>query len=138
MGISKSNLQFINDIIDLKSGGFHNISKIRIFNEEKKEITKFYNQGENLFSLIEVNKLFNILYKNLKSEKSFKIKSFKEDKFKKTNFKEKYNLIINCEKNNFISREYFSKNFKKNYNSIAYTALLFHQNKKAHHNQPVD
>ena len=44
VGISKSNLQFINDnIIDLKSGGFHNVSKIRIFNEEKKEITKFYN-----------------------------------------------------------------------------------------------
>ena len=50
-----------------------------------------------------------------------------EKNFKKTNFKKKFNLIINCEKNNFISRKYFSKKFKKNYNSIAYTALLYHK-----------
>ena len=106
---------------------FHNIKRIRILSEKKEEIIKFYNNGENLFSLIEVNKFFNILLSSLKSNKLFKIKKFDEENFKKTNFKDDFNLIINCEKNNFISRKYFSKKFKKNYDSIAYTALMHHK-----------
>ncbi len=128
IGISKSNFNFINkNIINLNNKQLNNIKKIRILSEKKKEIIKFYNNGENLFSLIEVNKFFNILLNNLKTNKLFKIKKFNEENFKKTNFKENFNLIINCEKNNFISRKYFSKKFIKNYDSVAYTALLHHK-----------
>ncbi len=128
IGISKSNVNFINNnILNLKTVQFHNIKRISILSEKKKEIIKFYNNGENLFSLIEVNKFFNILLNNLKSNKLFKIKKINEENFKKKNFKDNFNLIINCEKNNFISRKYFSKKLKKNYDSIAYTALINHQ-----------
>ena len=123
IGISKSNLNFINkNIISLSTKKFHSIKKISIFSEKKEEIIKFYNNGENLFSLVEVNRLYDTLYNNLKLNKNFKIK-----KFKSKNFKNNYNLIINCEKNNFISRKYFSKNFKKSYNSTAYTSIIHHQ-----------
>ena len=128
IGISKSNINFINkNIIKLRTKQIHNIKKISIYADNKKKIINFNNKGENLFSLIEVNKLFNILYKNLRSNRLFKIKISNENDFKKTSFKKNYNLIINCEKNNFISRKYFSERFKKNYNSIAYTALLYHK-----------
>ena len=36
-------------------------------------------------------------------------------------------MIINCEKNNFISKKYFSNKLKKSYDSIAYTALIYHK-----------
>ena len=123
IGISKSNLNFINkNIIPFNAKKFHNIKKISIFSEKKEEIIKFYNNGENLFSLVEVNRLYDTLYNNLKFNKNFKIK-----KFKSKNFKKNYNLIINCEKNNFISRKYFSEKFKKSYNSTAYTTIINHQ-----------
>ena len=57
IGISKSNFDFINNnIIPLNKKKFHNIKKIRIFSNNKDEIIKFYNNGEILFSLIELNK----------------------------------------------------------------------------------
>ena len=63
IGVSKSNVNFINkNIIDLKTKKLHDIKKISILSEKKNEIIKFYNKGENLFSLIEVTTLFNILY----------------------------------------------------------------------------
>ena len=128
IGISKSNVNFINNnIIKLNNKQIHNIEKISILSDKKKKIINFDDKGECLFSLIEVNKLFKILYNNLRSNRSFKIQILNENAFKKRNFKENFNLIINCEKNNFISRRYFSKKFKKSYNSIAYTALLYHQ-----------
>ena len=128
IGISKSNFDFINNnIVPLNKKKFHNIKKIRIFSNNKDEIIKFYNNGDNLFSLIELNKFSSIFYNNLKSNKLFKLKNFNETHFKNTNFKEDFNLIINCEKDNFLNRKYFSKKFKKKYDSIAYTALLYHK-----------
>ena len=128
IGISNSNVNFIKrNIINLESKQFHNIKKIRIFSDNKREILKFYNKGENLFSLVEVNKFFNILNKNLKFNKSFKVRNLNEKTFKQTNFEKNFDLVINCEKNNFISKKYFNTNFKKDYNSIAYTALINHK-----------
>ena len=128
IGISKSNFDFINkNVIPLNKKKFHNIKKIRIFSNNKNEIIKFYNNGDNLFSLIELNKFSNIFHNNLKSNKLFKLKNFNESRFKNNIFKENFNLIINCDKDNFLSRKYFSKKFKKKYDSIAYTALLYHK-----------
>ena len=97
----------------MRTKQIHNIKKISIYTDNKKEIINFNNKGENLFSLIEVNRLFNILYKDLRSNRLFKIKILNENDFKKTSFKKNYNLIINCEKNNFISRNTLVKDLKK-------------------------
>ena len=124
IGVSKSNVNFINkNIIDLKTKKLHDIKKISILSEKKNEIIKFYNKGENLFSLIEVTTLFNILYNKLKRDKLFKIKNSGKQIPKKN-----YELIINCEKNNKISRKYFSTKLEKSYNSFAYTTIIRHQN----------
>ncbi len=131
IGLSKSNINFIKkDIIDIKPRQFHNIKKISIFSDNKKELINFNDNNKDLFSLIEVSKFFKILYNSLKSNKFCKIKNIDEKKFSKTNYKENFDLIINCEKNNFISKKYFSKKFQKDYKSIAYTSLLHHQKMK--------
>ncbi len=128
VGISNSNISFIkNNIINLQFKKFHNIKKITIFSKKKREIIKFYKKGENLFSLVEINYFFKILYNSLRKNKLFKLLILDEKIFKKNNFEKSFDLIINCEKNNFISRKYFSNKFKKNYNSIAYTAFIYHK-----------
>ena len=128
IGISSSNIDFINtNIIYLKTKQLHNIKKISILSEKKEEIIKFCNRDENLFSLIQMNNLYNILYSSLKFNKLFSLSSLDEKTFKKSNFQSNFDLIINCEKNNFISKKYFSEKFKKNYNSIAYTSIIHHQ-----------
>ena len=128
IGISKSNINFINkNIITLNAKQFQNIKKIKIFSHEKKEIINFYNKDKILFSITEVNKLFDTIYNKLKSNKFFKINKLDEKNFEKKNFINNYSLVINCEKNNFISRKYFSKKFKKKYDSFAYTTLIYHK-----------
>ena len=128
IGVSKSNIDFINNhIINIKPKQFHNIKKIRILSEKKRELINFYNKGENLFSLIEVDKFFKIIFESLKFNKLFKLKKFNNQNFKINTLKDDYNLIINCEKNNFISKKYFSKKIQKSYNSTAYTSLLYHK-----------
>ena len=79
------------------------------------------------------------LYESLK-KKIFKNKFFNRTIIKKTfneeqlNKKE-YDLIINCETNNFLAKKYFTKKIEKNYFNVAYTAILKH--KKIENNTAV-
>ena len=41
--------------------------------------------------------------------------------------KKKYDLIINCDLNNFLSKKYFTKKINKNYNNLAYTTIIKHK-----------
>ena len=41
--------------------------------------------------------------------------------------KDKYDLIINCDSNNFLSNKFFTKKINKNYDNLAYTTILKHQ-----------
>ena len=128
IGISRDNINFINNkIINLKKKNLCKIKNIKIYTDDRKEILNFKNKTDNLFSIIELNKFYNILYNDLKNKKSFNIKKVKEKNFNKIFNGTKYDLVINCEKNNFITRKYFSKTIKKNYNSIAHTCLIYHQ-----------
>ena len=128
IGISRDNINFINNkIINLKKKNLCKIKNIKIYTDDRKEILNFKNKTDNLFSIIELNKFYNILYNDLKNKKLFSIKKVKEKNFHKIFYRTKYDLVINCEKNNFITRKYFSKTIKKNYNSIAHTCLIYHQ-----------
>jgi 2-octaprenyl-6-methoxyphenol hydroxylase len=57
-----------------------------------------------------------------------KNKFFRSKFFSKKNFSllKKYELIINCDSNNFISTKYFSKKITKKYDSSAYTTIIRH------------
>ena len=47
----------------------------------------------------------------------------------------KYDLIINCLSNNYLSKKYFTKKISKNYKNIAYTTILKH--KKINNNTAI-
>tara|TARA_B110000977_G_scaffold6272_1_gene8812 strand:- start:223 stop:1035 length:813 start_codon:yes stop_codon:yes gene_type:complete len=73
----------------------------------------------------------NDFYKLLMNQIS-KSKFFKKNLIKKNTFyhnllkKNKYDLIINCDPNNFLSKKFFTKKIQKDYENHAYTTVLKH------------
>ena len=68
-------------------------------------------------------KIFNQLIIELKKSKFFKFKKY--TKYRKSDYLS-YDLIINCDIRNEITKKYFSKKFEKKYNSIAFTTIIDH------------
>ena len=60
---------------------------------------------KNFFSIIKNYKLIDQLKTELKSKKLFKLK--KISKINEEKLRKDYNLIINCDPQNFISKKYF-------------------------------
>ena len=125
LGISKSNIDFFNREITNIKKMLWPIKKIKIFTENSndKEILKFEDQKDNLFSILQNQKIFNQLIIELKISKFFKFKKY--IKYRKSDYLS-YDLIINCDIGNEITKKYFSKKFEKRYNSIAFTTIIDH------------
>ena len=112
IGISKSNIDYFNSEISNIKKMLWPIKKIKIFteNSNKEEILKFEDKKNNLFSIFQNQKIFNQLIIELKKSKFFKFKKYiKYRKFDNLS----YDLIINCDIRNEITKKYFSKKFEK-------------------------
>ena len=125
IGISKINLDFFNkEILDINKISW-NINKIEIYSENLnyERILNFQNNDQKLFSVIRNYELINYLLKKLKKNKLCK---FKKNLINQDILKRGYDLIINCEYSNFITKKYFFKRITKNYNNYAYTTIIKH------------
>ncbi len=134
LGISKTNIEFINKNIFDIAKFLWNIDKIEVYSQKLKieKILNFENKNGNLFSIIKNHKLINHLIKKLNKNNfcHFKKKIITEDTMNN------YNLVINCDSSNPITKKFFSKKMKKNYESYAYTSIINHQ-KLANNNVAV-
>jgi len=134
ISISSSNINFFQkEIIKIRKYFFWEINRIEIYNKKKvkEKILDFSEKNKSLFSIIKNNDLYNLLINSLKKNKNFKKIKINSDFSHKEIFNnEKYDLIINCEPNNEISKKFFYKKFIKNYNSKAYAAILNHNKTK--------
>ena len=129
IGISKNNLEFFRkEIYKIPKKIFWEIKKIEIYSEklEKENLLRFENNKEDLFFMVKNDDLYISLMNELTKNKYFKKKLIKDDSFY-NNLQKKYDLIINCDSNNFLSRKFFSKKIFKNYNNLAYTTILKHK-----------
>ena len=140
IGVSKDNLSYINkEIIKIKKQIAWNINKIEIYTEKNKseKIIEFDKSElkEGLFSIIKNSKIYEILKMDLKKRSLFKKIHIKnETYYKKILNESKYDLIINCDTKNQISKKLFDKKTFKDYNSEAYTTIIKHKpvtNRKA-------
>jgi len=125
IGISRTNFEFINENLVNIQKIVWSVKKIEIFtdNLKKEKVLNFEKKKEQLFSILKNSKLHRLMSKNL-SKNIF----FKKIKFKKILLEtDKYNLIINTENSNFLTRKFFSKNIIKTYNSTAYTTIIKHE-----------
>tara|TARA_B110000037_G_C17061226_1_gene481951 strand:- start:690 stop:1505 length:816 start_codon:yes stop_codon:yes gene_type:complete len=78
--------------------------------------------------MIKNQKLYEALDKKLSKSKFFKKKIIKKKSFyDKLLEKNPYDLIINCDQSNIITKKYFIKKIEKNYKNLAYTTILEHE-----------
>ena len=138
IGITSNNLNFFQkEIIKIKKNLFWGIEQIEIYNEQnkKEKILNFEEPKRILFSIIKNNDLYGLLSRNLNKSNNFKKIIIKNKFFYKKIIKNnKYDLIINCDGTNEISKKYFFRKILKNYESKAYITIINHnriQNKKA-------
>ena len=125
IGISKSNVEFFNkNIFDIDKI-LWKIKKIEILSEnlKRENLINFTNRSNSLFSIVRNFKLSQLLEKSLSKSKYFKKLNLKINE----NICQKYNLIINTDYNNSITKRYFSKKIVKNYNSKAFATIIKHE-----------
>ena len=126
IGISKSNTVFFNkNIINIRNL-LWKLKKIEIYSDnlKKEKLINFKDNNEELFSIIKNYKLHKILEKNLSKNKFFKkIEISNRD----SSFIDKYELIINTDYDNIVTKKFFSKRIVKKYNSFAYTTIIKHE-----------
>ena len=132
IGISENNLEFFKkEIFEFPKKNTWEIKKIEIYSEKLKEnkILNFEKNKSNLFYMIKNDDFYKLLSTKLSKSKFFKKKIIKKNDFYKKLLKEnKYDLIINCDPNNFVAKKYFSKKINKDYCNIAFTTILKHVN----------
>ena len=130
IGISKNNLEFFRkEIQKIPKKMFWEIKKIEIYSEKlgKENLLEFEKDKVNLFYMVRNNDLYKLLINQIS-----KSKFFKKDLIKKNFFyhnllkKNKYDLIINCDPNNVLSKKFFTKKIEKDYENHAYTTVLKH------------
>ena len=131
IGISKNNLEFFRKkIYRIPKKILWEIKKIEIYSEklEKENLLRFEKDKVNLFYMFRNNELYKLLIKKLSKNKFFKKQLIKKNSFSLEWLKKnKYDLIINCDSNNFLSKKFFAKKIDKNYNNLAYTTILKHK-----------
>ena len=123
IAISSANYKFLKvNIKNFNKLGWPT-SAIKIYSEKKSssELFEFKNKNQNNFYLLKYIDFYNLLKKN-KLLKFIKLKNYNFENINKRN----YNLIINSEFNNPISKKYFQKKIEKNYDSLAHTAIINH------------
>jgi len=138
LGISKNNYDFIQNKIIKTEKLFWPINLIKIFSE-KSQNNKILSFGENkqkLFYIIENRKLYKKIETIIKKNKNFKKIKIKNQLFyQKILNSNKFDLVINSEKNNLITNKIFYKKISKDYNSVAVTGVINH--KKCKNNEAI-
>ena len=130
IGISKNNLDFFNkEIVKINYKKVCKIKKIEIYSEkfENKKILNFEGKNE-LFSVVKNKEIYEILNSNLNKSKIFKKILVKNRNIYERILKDKkYDLIINFDSKNNISKKFFSNKIRKDYSSFAYTSIIKHK-----------
>ena len=130
IGISKSNFDFFKEkIFQISKSNYWKINKIKIYTDKinTENLLKFENHKKALFYLIKNNELFESLKNNLIKSKFFRKILLKKNINEEFLNKKKYDLIINCDTNNFLAKKYFTRKISKNYYNLAYTTILKHK-----------
>ncbi len=125
IGISKSNFDYFNNNIVNIEKICWKINKIEILTENfnKEKVLHFEDNKNQLFSVVKNFKIYEAVEKSLSKNKNFR-KLYKNNYL---NLLKKYNLVINTDYHNSITKKYFNKKILKDYYSHAYTSTIIHK-----------
>ena len=130
IGISKSNFEFFKEkIFQISKNNYWKINRIEIYTDkiDTENLLKFENDKNDLFYIIKNDELLKLLNSNLIKSKFFKKIILSKNINEEFLNKKEYDLIINCDANNFLAKKYFTKKISKNYSNLAYTTILKHK-----------
>ena len=130
IGISKSNFEFFKEkIFQISKNNYWKINRIEIYTDkiDTENLLKFENDKNDLFYIIKNDELLKSLNSNLIKSKFFKKIILSKNINEEFLNKKEYDLIINCDANNFLAKKYFTKKISKNYYNLAYTTILKHK-----------
>jgi 2-octaprenyl-6-methoxyphenol hydroxylase len=126
IGISKSNIDYLNKYVVNIEKILWKLKKIEIFSDnlKKEKLINFKKDRDQIFSMVKNCDLYQILESKLFRNKFFKSKFIT---YKNLSFINKYDLIINCDSSNVIAKKYFSKKIVKEYDIMAHTTIIVHE-----------
>ena len=126
IGISKSNIDYLNKNIININKLLWKIKKIEIFSDtlKKEKLINFEKSNDQVFSIIKNYNLYKKLNSDLCKNKYFKLKHFQ---IKNLSILDKYDLVVNCDLKNIITKKFFNNKNEKKYNSKAYTTIIKHE-----------
>ena len=126
LAISKSNIDFFNNHILNIEKLLWNIKKIEIFSEnlDNEAILNFKNNKDQLFSILKNNDLYKLLYSKLQKNTFCK---FKKNNSNQKIIEKDYQIVINCDADNLITKKFFYKKINKDYKSYAHTCIIYHK-----------
>jgi|TARA_B100000795_G_scaffold258163_1_gene232033 2-octaprenyl-6-methoxyphenol hydroxylase len=130
IGISKHNLAFFKkEVYDIPKKSIWEIKKIEIYSEKlgRENLLRFERDKKNLFCMVKNKELYDFLNNKLYKNKFFKKKIINNYFYKQLIKNNKYDLIINCDSDNFLAKKYFTKRINKDYDNLAYTTILKHK-----------
>ena len=129
IGITEDNINFISSNIKNLKNYSWNVDNIKIYTERdiNYETLNFNSEKKFHFSIIKYSNLYKLLERNLKKSKNFKTFFVSKKKINQIIKNKKYDLIINSDFKNQISKKYFYQKYSKNYNSTAYTTIINHK-----------
>ena len=87
----------------------------------------FEESKSNLFYIFKNSKILKYLENNLRKNKLYRRIFIKNNCDFKKIVKADFDLIINCDANNKISKDMFFRKINKNYNSKAFTTIIKHK-----------
>ncbi len=101
--------------------------KIFIENGKSREIINFQNKKNEVFNLSKYSDLSKIFINKAKRSKNINLIKLNTSNSTLINKIKNYDLVINSDSKNLVSRKYFINNLRKNYKSTAYTFTINHE-----------
>ena len=130
IGLSNDSIEFLESQKILYKKKCWDIEKINLYKDESSKIFLNFDSNKSSFFMASYNDFYKSLEDSLKKNKLIKIRKEKSHHSFLKLIKKNYEIIIISETNNYLFKKYFSKHIKKNYNSVAFTTIIDHNNIK--------
>ena len=130
IGLSNDSIEFLESQKILYKKKCWDIEKINLYMDESSKSFLNFDSNKSSFFMASYNDFYKSLEASLKKNKLIKIRKEKSHNYSSNLLKKNYEIIIVSDTNNYLFKKYFSKHIKKNYNSIAFTTIIDHNNIK--------
>ena len=126
IGLSNYSIDFLEDEKILQKKDCWDIKEINLYKDDNPEIFLNFKSKKNSFFMTTYNYFYNKLETKIKKNKLVKFRRSTTDKQLLDLKKKNYEIIITTDTNNLLFKKFFSKHYKKNYNSTAFTTIINH------------